>query len=265
MGIRIKKILCYALTDLKTSEDRWTITDERISSKIRNDRNTFWDQVYDSKSNKNFIEWIRDNREGLCVDLRCRANGTDRTKHDFIDIGLCWLLNDLYGPPRKPIFPVVRPRIDFPTLCVYDPEYGLPNVMGFVDCLSKDWYRSDNTIDYYEASKNEAPCEPSVQEIPCGIYPHLMMIKKPGTEPMHGVDNDRFKQGMPPAQYQMMTGRWDKKQSPICGSDVAQYLLKSYRPLIPDSILFWTYFMGIFENWEVGVQDLRPILYTYWS
>ena len=51
---------------------------------------------------------------------------------------------------------------------------------------------------------------------------------------------------------------------PLVTGETLQLLLGHYRTAIADSVVLYTYFVNIFTDWRKTVEDLKPMVYTYW-
>lgn len=262
MGIRIHKILCYALTDVKTDVEKYKIIDDRFNLfAVEKIIETGGYEVF-----KSFLKWAWENQDGECVDILKQVNpdASNLRHYSVVDISFRWELNIANGKTDKRMGQNIIQ--EEPKWCdnsyVWDSEFGLPNVFGFVPCEYPDFYRYDDIIDYYD-------CEPDYSANPklknldhrCGIHPHNgIMLRIKGRPEKYD-----FKEKIDVGEFQAYTGQWSSKDKPLKGEEVKQYFLENYRPIIPSSVLLWTYYIGIFSNWQETVQQLRPVIYTYWA
>lgn len=239
MGIRIHKVLGYGLTDVKTNG--YKINDERFIGDRVPDK--IWEFSF-----KEFLTWFEKNKDE-CLSVLGDFNRTTDGGEGYL---LRCALADLNEEKESKI-------CDNPV--VYDSEYGLKNVFLITPIELGECYRYDNLIDYYEAGKVRNKVK--VLESNCGIYPYLGMIRKPdrGAPPTEPALPMRLS----PADYNILTGRWDKRKPPTATGALLDHLLNDYRPSIPDSIILIAYRYGIFKNWKETLCDLKPMIYTYWS
>ena len=258
MGIRIKKQLGYGLTDLKIEHLGKLSDDPRINPEFT-DEEFYNDKLHTHEFFLEFCEWMhkefeKDRKNNECSDLIRKANGWDE---DEFFIGP-------YGY-HEVLFPEKHKREGFRKEVLgdtpffeFNSEFGLSNVICFGEPLSPDWSRYDDTIYYYMSES----AEPNVVDLMhrCGIYPYISVIQIPGSNLP-----DPWRKKYAPSEYNMMTGRWDEDRKPDLSGEHLEIALNCYRPIIPDSILLWTYYIGIFKDWEKTVQELRPMIYTYWS
>lgn len=238
MGIRINKVLGWGLCDVQTKET-FTVTDPRFSG-LLNEKNC-WD-IIEGRC-KAFAGWIRDpEKHQEAAEALGKAWGQPLDDTEF-RLEISWLKKSV---EKKDHY-----------YC-YDPEYGDPSVIVFLPIeTSSQWWRHDDTIDYYEAGEPSSNVKPLTRR--CGIYPFLGMCRIPNTGP------SKFPNRIGPADYNQMVGRWDKDLPPLVKEPYLTDLKRNYRPVIPTSILLWTYYVGIFANWEKTVQELRPMIYTFWG
>jgi len=142
MGIRIKKILGYALTDIITHDG--SITDERI-----NTESPFFDWDVSIGSYREFLG----SKQGFSVEMeRHLIDGSDVSERDL-----------------RGVFH-------------WDSEYGLPNVIVIQPLLlTKEWTRYGDTIDaeeYYLLHGPDAGAEPTVREISHSLYPYTTYMDR---------------------------------------------------------------------------------------
>lgn len=255
MGIRIKIQLGYGLTNLNVEKNGRITDDPRINEDFTDEES--YDKLYESKTVDEFAQWIhsefeKDKEDNECADIIRRANGNYSKDFMMPPFDVYSYIND---KDREQCKRDIKSNAPF---FRYDSEYGLSNVICFSDPFSPDWQRHDDMIDYYMSEDST----PEVKDLTsrCGIYPNISMIKIP-----HIELEEKWRDKYAPSEYNMMVGRWEKDREPILSGEMLEIALNSYRPLIPDSILLWTYYIKIFKDWERTVQELRPMIYTYWS
>ena len=74
---------------------------------------------------------------------------------------------------------------------------------------------------------------------------------------------DDFMAGGP---YNQITGRYDPNKAPWGTPEDVAYLLEHYRPVIPDFVLIYLWFLktqGV--DFTLRVNDIRPVIFTFWS
>ena len=255
MGIRIHKQLGYGLVDLEIVENGSLDDDPRINPEFLREE-FYHDELHSYDLVEKFCKWIdsefqKDRQNNECADIIRKANGEKNS--DFI--------SQPYGHveylrgKRKGFKDEVNRNAPFFS---FDSEYGSPHVICFTEPFSPDWERYDDTIDYYMAEGSEANVKDLTHR--CGIYPYISVIQIPGSDL-----GEEWRDKYAPSEYNRMVGRWDKDSKPLLSGDKLETALNCYRPIIPESILLWTYYIGIFKDWEKTVQELRPMIYTYWS
>ena len=147
MGIRIHKVLGYGLTNIGI--ENGIINDPRFSasSVIAGDF-----EAREDYTNEGFLKFIEDKKK--------LYNPESRT-YDF-----AWLNSYLKDNLNK---------IDFTRLFIHDAEYGLGNVFCCVPLMLFDqWYRYDDTIDYFESTCVKTPRQANhVDVIKEPLYPFL--------------------------------------------------------------------------------------------
>lgn len=252
MGIRIHKVMGWGLDDVRHEDD--SPTDPRFNPKFEQDEE-YQEFLYSFP--KDFLTWVSSHEDEAIAICRS-ANGEYGSKHPCLDMVLQGFAQDILDASRE------APDDPF----VYDGEYGAPNVFLIVPIeQGKRWSRYDDAIDYYETPD----AEPMVNRLDhrCGIYPWTNMLKIPGTPEVPDIvkkylgDQKKFS-SINPATFNQLTGRWVENR-PAPNAEVAEYLLANYRPLIPDSVLLMTHYCKIFTDWQNTVQQLRPMIYTYWG
>lgn len=238
MGIHIHKVMGYGLTNARCKNH--VITDSRFNPELKGkDIHSYVEgKLYQ------FPDWIEKNLNEV-VDAVNKADGI--TEHSYCDISV-------KGCARK--------IMELNSICpflTHEPEYGLPRVIVFTPIEYQNWYRCDSDIDYYEAgcvAKNK------VLNLTkrCGIYPFVSMSRIPGTKPA--------KENMPriiaPASYNMAVGQWDA-ENPLESGAVLVDLVENYRPIMPEGMMALIYYLQLFKNFQKTIQELRPMIYTYWS
>ena len=245
MGIRIHKMMGYGLGDIKTKNGK--IIDERFNPFPEDGWGIAEDTV------KEFLGWLK--KERMQARKLCAWADNNRIPENNYDSDIGQIINYFEnGGENSPFI-------------YYDAEYGNSKVMMFCPIECPDWCRYDNTIDYYEFG-SEPKNKINWFKNSCGIYPWLGMVKKQGSADFSGDVYEPLYKSPPffnPAEFNMMIGVFSKKSKPTTTLEHVDYLIKNYRCCIPDSILLYTKFLGIFKNWEQTIQELKPGIYTYWS
>lgn len=237
MGIRIRKAMGYALTDVKTEE--LTLVDTRFNKKFKEELQGYG--FYDNYDIKNYIQflkkqeiekpsWLRDD-----ISLKIELSMASRIKK--------WTANN----------------------CIlYNPEYGLDNVFCIIPPLRcEDYTRYDDALDYQIEVETKPSAEPYTIDIKYGIYPYnsLFMYKKNGKQ----VIGDQAT-----ALRAIFTtiGKIDQK---VVEALSKQFLEMPYEDIhknialfVPDEIVLFCEYLKIFKSRKT-IWDLKPIIYTYWA
>lgn len=236
MGIRIKKVLGYGLSDIQTKD--YKIVDDRFVEGAE-------EKIYEADIN-GFLEWLVENEEEATEIIETILPKRKLTHR--LDLTLLYALNDYKkGDKRK-----------WASYPFYDCEYGDPTVMVVAPIECPDWVRYDNVMDYYEAGAEQ---EISVNWLDrfCGIYPFVGAIRRPDAEKIGDLDDL-----LSPFDWATLRGTFSENP-PIMGQEVADQVNERYRIIIPDSVALYTHWLGIWKDWKETVQTMRPVLYTYWS
>lgn len=238
MGIRIKKVLGYGLYDVEAEE--YDITDKRFKIDAK--------EKLDQASPGDFAGWLMENEQEAAEIVALTK--PKRKIGQSIDLTLRFAIEDW----KK------GERVGLHSYPIWNPEYGDPNTIMFVPIEAKNWYRTDDVIDYYENSGT--PNDPQIQHLNryCGIYPYIGAVRIPNMPKV--ADLDDF---LTPADWSMLLGTFREDRGPELGEDIAEQVKNSYRVAIPDSIVLYTHWLDIFEDWEKTVHELTPALYTFWS
>lgn len=259
MGIRIHKCIGWGLTDVESSD--YHIKDPRFNPEVTG--YDWWED--EDKRNAAFIEWIADkDNQVKASELMCRANGDDVKDEKKFGAEAFRVMNLDFDLLRaaKNWSEGKKDEVKFERGIEYHGEYGLANVCVFKPIFDpfKKYFRWDDLIDYYEAGTDTSN---KVQLLTnrCGIYPYVGMLRIPGTKQSH----EKFGSHMDPAMYNRLTGLWGESQPPLVQGEYLDDLLKNYRPRIHPAVMIYTHFIGIFVDWEKTIQQLRPMIYTYWG
>lgn len=226
MGIRIHKVLGYALTDLKTKN--YEITDKRINlEKLHN-----------------FLENIKFDR----TELLKFAENNNYNKNDLV-IGLKLFHSDSELNEKYNGFDVIK----------HDSEFGLKNIFLLTIPWCKDWNRYDDIIDYHESnSKN------SIKSIWGNIYPYgtgdwinlktKQIFKHDEFDPslIHEYLYGKVKLKL--SEYLIKKHGTNKKAE----------LKKILNPVPPVIIKLLCEYIGLFNDINT-YYELKPIIYTYWA
>lgn len=255
MGLRIQKRLGYGLIDVETDK-KGNITDNRFNFEFLQKNNEEPEKIFEE-----FRDWIINplSKNEIQTILGQIDNEEEERKKYLGDPFLVNYLKENNNP-----FDINNPFF-------HEREFGLKNVVIFQPIYQKNWHRWDDDIDYYEAGGNT---ESNINTLDgnCGIYPWLGMVRKPNApEPNFPIEHlDQYDRNIvlsktiAPAIYNQQVGKWDKNQPPVASGEMLDYLLKWYRPRIPQSIILYSYFAKIFKD-LLTIQELKPMIYTYWA
>lgn len=275
MGIRIKKVLCFALGDVKVKKFR--IVDPRFQPWVNED-----DEIYNRPQRmfRPFLDWIMDDsKEQEQLELLAAANGPSQSDKYGITFGILTKAREFFKLAEEERAKNLEKmfHINF----VHQREYGLPRIFGIIPPEQPDWIRRDDSLDYYDAG-GVASCKVKWLDRFSGIYPHNMMIKKPHVESVRlpdcvadfelpfSISTHQPEPRVLPVRlmggdYNRLTGRFNPKVGSIVGVEKTKEMDKAYRCDIFPSVLLWTHYVGLFTDWAKTVNELRPCLYTYWS
>lgn len=272
MGIRIKKIIGYGLKDIIT--DDWRMGDDPRFNK------EFWNGTEDNDDDameryyvtkfKDYEKWVKENYD-LIIDIAendlrrwqsREEEGSEKKVREAhigeIEFPLSWMRAKIKEKGEKASDIWIR---DF---CNYDFEFGT-NVIIFKPPSYKDWYRSDDIIDYCEANLN-GDMEPYFKYLsPSGIYPHLGMVRfRDASSEVSEVLAE--KKHLMPAEYSMLTGRWSKNMKAEANGENLKDLEDNWRCQLPlEMITAMAYIGEGFTDLKSFLNELRPMIYVYWS
>jgi hypothetical protein len=242
MGIRIHKMLGYGLTDVETKDGE--ISDIRINKNSFLLDDDVYEDTFDSRDDE--IKSFQDYLAALPDEERAEI---------------------IWGYSDKDIKKFVKKYYGFNTLVAYDDEGGLDNVLctAPMDMVS-ECVRNDDLIDYTESALNDSHGEPDVKEIINGFYPWSGSFTDTRTGKMA-----RVPPGFSRSRKAILEGTNDDNDYKILdllvkhlgykdGAEALSYLV----PYIPPGHVHFLKWANIFTD-EKYIQDLRPILYTYWA
>lgn len=230
MGIRLHKFLGYGLVDV--IED-----DPRLNKKS-------WVFTYEEDPTlKEYFQWLDTLPYHVTLDTLSRN-----------------MLEEMELKHR-------RPRDAF----AWQPEFGLPNVLAIQPVSEAKWSRYDDTIDYTEEVWLRGhDCEPRVEVVAGGLWPHLgYMDKRTGEVLKDGsiIPWVRFrnrKAGEYAAEDAERIAHVEDELARMAGLADNQDAVENVIPLVPREIRDIIDFSGVFNDQDVWTQ-LRPLLYTYWA
>jgi len=228
MGIRIHKCIGYGLIDVKTKNNE--IVDDRFyefGAGINIDDNS-WCKT-------DFIKYLKYNSS-------CQLN--------------IHLLSQLK-------------HLELSDSLIYEPEYGIDNIFLIIPPGYNDWQRYDNIIDYVEFEN--VRINNSYKILNQGIFPYNGFHQNQYGEKLNSNCSCEW------WRYYNSILDGDIKQENISGINlILDQLSKkmgfqnfhdcknNIRPLVPDIIKLFCEWCNIFVD-PMTINQLRPIMYTYWS
>ena len=247
MGTRIHKTIGWGLNNIQVKD--LDIVDSRINTDFFKSED-YWNKEGDIEG---FFQWIKDNREEceqIIKEVEPNRWTGDRGREEEYrsDIGITLAFWE-------------RAKRTNSSAVIHDAEYGMGEVLLFSPVNEPDFCRYDDIIDYYEAN---AQMENHIKMLTssCGIYPYLGMVHLPGA-PNFGKEKYRYVYN--PSEYNQMVGAWSPTMKPLLTGDMLEYFKKYYRPTIPSVIILHAYWLNIFNDFKKTIQELRPMIYTYWG
>lgn len=238
MGIRIKKMLGYGLTDLQCT-DRGAIIDHRINM----DSTFVAYSDFSKRTNPtDYLDWLLD--------------GNSVAEHGTMDT---WLAKRY---EKEGSLPDGFYNDWYSHIVHGGGDYGQDNVLCIRPLSARDWYRNDDIIDYTEAdfAKDWAG---DVRVLDTGIYPYTPDF-------MDAVTGEHIKWD----DLQLWTlAKNDESERPVERMDELAQLagykdhneaLSRVVPNIPDTVRDMCIFGKLFTD-DRYINDLRPMIYTYWS
>jgi hypothetical protein len=251
MGTRIHKVMGWGIDTIEVED--FNITDSRINTDFFKSEE-YWKREGDIKG---FFQWMEDSREECEQIVRVvepnRWTGGEREKDFHHDVGITlafWKREQKEGKKRYNCHAVT-----------HDAECGMGEVLLFSPIDSPDFYRCDDTIDYYESGcqiDNHVRCLTKH----CGIYPYQGIIHIPDS-PKWGEES--YPHFVEPGDYNQMVGAWSSNHKPMLTGEKLEYFKTYYRPVIPSVIILHAYWLNVFNDFDKTIQELRPMIYTYWG
>lgn len=243
MGIRIHKMIGYGLDDVKYDNEKCEMIDPRFSK-----TGYFGMDCYKQEDNftdEGFDEYVSRAIAEDTSDLKLLQRGRSTTKKKKGHYSYEDSISDCV---------------------VYDPEFGLDNVVLFTPPgFNKNWKRYDDIIDYYEPSHHEADG---------GIGSGITLLKRT-IWPFESYVDCRT---MPPTRLNSL--QWslfvdsnqDNKYAEGCAEafvktmnfESVEEMRKMIRPIVPEELVVLLKYLNVFEN-EEDIHQLKPMLYWYWG
>lgn len=232
MGIRVKKILGYALLDVKTKD--YSFADDRFTEE-------FSKGSWRDYSKDNFIHFLQEKYDPSNEFSEEKLLAYFLGRYDEESSNAPWDVNKFVH---------------------YDFEYGSKKTVIFLEPNSCDWYRSDDIIDYYQEN-----CQPKIKIkklngiFPyCGIYTNLKsgqrIAKDNGKTLVDIIQMYINTKITPPDVIEELIKKLGFK-------DFEEYK-ENIVPYVSDSIRLFCEFLNVFKDPKT-INYLKPVLYTYWS
>lgn len=253
MGIRIHKVLGYGITDYKGKKD------PRFSEAFKN-----YEWRESEITVEKLIEWLKANPKEM-IDI-CSIDGGHMTAYykqqKKTDAEIVASMLSIYDKSNL--------KIDIQDCVTHQDEYGLKKVIVFQPFNElENWSHFDDMIDYEEAgglAKNKVKL---LKNSWSGLYPWSGNMYRFRGEPFKdydGMDSSGYYKGiMSASQFSMLVGRWDKKTKPYGSSKMIEDLTSNWRCKIPAEIVAVLLRLGIVNDVKSFINELRPMIYTYWS
>ena len=243
MGIRIKKCVGYALTDLKTED--YSIVDERI------DPDGFLFSDYHNAENNWTLEGFRDFLKEKSESL----DGIDRWDSQME-------ANSVYEMTRK------KKSFSFYDCFISDIEFGDPNVLLCmpVSCI-ENWYRRDDTLDWIEETQilnpnSDDPYASRVFELKSNIYPWTGQHWDKRDGRMINIRSvTDYKWILNSGRDEFLTDEFVKETLGFENKDEADEFMS---PAVPQCLQYLIEYCKIFKD-SSSVYEMKPIHYTFWS
>lgn len=240
MGIRIKKLIGYGLSDVKT--EKMKCIDDRI-----NPKNMFFEWDFgegEVATNQEYIKHVK------------KLNHERSEAKDYLsqNLDIAWGASE-------------NEKFNIWDAYDWNPEFGLPNILLLRPITNYSWYRYDDDIDYVEETylTNEGQvCRYEILQH--GIYPYLGYMDKDSGERLEDyrvrwvIWNET--KSSPPHDENLL--KIKTAASIALGYESYKEALEQVVPIVPQEIKDLAEFTNLFTNDEVWKQ-LRPMLYIYWS
>lgn len=230
MGIRIKKILGYGLTDIVKNDERFA-----------RQPNDAWEWIdeHDQEFVPAYLTWVREQRDE-----------TDRHPLEAIMLGSAQTDRKRYrGNPTE--------------MFTYNDEFGDPAVMCVTPACCPDWTRHDDMLDYCEHTidHQDDGAVPIVRPYPGSLYPWNDYVDvRTGRTVRDAFDIRRTGKYLRPRAHEEVCPEILTRNGFTSFDDAEANLA----PMIPSSVRFLCEWAGLFKE-PKSVYLLRPLIYSYWS
>lgn len=242
MGLRIHKVMGWALTDVRYDRAAWAFTDERI-----NLESPLLGCRLGSGAIDAYARWLR------------ARDGDDAVGASFT---MCATLQDARS--RNRTIPLDR-------VVVHEPETGSPKVLVVTPPWAHDWCRWDDPIDYQvETSRRRPGVGPRVQVLRYAPFPFdgLYMDADSGERFEPAQNGSVFAQCRAAVREHGLDGTSVAELDAIARTLLAiptwQEACRRVVPAVPDDVAALVEWGHLFTDPAV-VRQMRPVIYTYWA
>lgn len=271
MGIRVNKRIGYGVDNIlwrKIDKYSYELNDPRFDiEKWKNNKAERW-------TSEQFINWCDKNVDKIQEAAKLDLIGKNYYKNDeFVMLELNLLKSFIKLKEEDSFVKNLRQKHLYDTFyCNY--EGGIKNVfiMEPLSCGNR-WHRHDDMIDWEEETTKYDQTNRYEMMGWSGIFPYnvsMIRYKNSYPEELDSIINTHFvepiKKGrMDASTYSQLVGHWSPKIAPIAKGDVLKDLKENWRCQIPIEIYAQLLAMGFVKDVASFVNELRPILYVYWS
>ena len=220
MGIRVKKVLGWGLDDVQTQDGK--IVDPRFS-KISVINGDYEDR--ESWTMEGYAQWLEENKQLLLA-----SRNMDQ------------------------IEPLLESRSteEFSTHFKWGDEFMLANVFCFTPIRHyKDWYRSDDQIDYHEETYVRGIQINRVDKFEHPIYPYIGHVDDRSGRLINTIYSNAFKHNK------------TKHLAELCGFESVEACNAHMHPDVPECVRLPLEYANVFRN-KKTIYELRPMIYVYW-
>jgi hypothetical protein len=223
-------------------------------------------------STKEFVKWALDNfdlwraaalREGPMYSAK---ETKDINSHIQFDIRL------MAAESKSKISTMLDPAS---AILHKNCDYSWSGTLLFVPPSQKNWYRFDDTLDSYEARSGMRSSTVQPASMRCGLYPwngSMIRIRPPKRSvwlPGHKwVSREGDALGptwLESGVWSQFTGGWDPKLPPTTSGRKLQHFRRDFRPRIPSPVIALVYWSEIAKDPMAFLNELRPMIHTYWD
>ena len=276
MSIRVGKVVGYGVQDLQHTRGYCpTMTDSRID----------WGKFYDYKEKQydvtplQFINWMRKHQDEL-VELHKREFPGGEDRYDpsmYFDFDIKLLERAVRSKKR-------RKNIPRPSYCIIHGTESLnPRVMVIVPISSyTSWSHYDDILDWIEETDTKHQRNRvRLLKHHCGIFPYnnrMIRFRDPKKGIFKNFDPRKYigMEGvaadgkgftiLSSGEYNRLIGGWDfGRIPPILKGAALKHFVEDWRPPVPMEVIALLLWTGAFPNLTEFINNLRPMLYVYWS